>query len=152
MKDKKISPVQPENQFGSLILHNKVSKFPSFGAMNSDFIYPEPDFVKKIEGAKPNFAIYYVLRAGMFGEPPHTHTNDEFLMFMSSDPHDMKNLGATIEIAFGEDWEKYEFSTSTLVRFPKGVQHCPIHVKKLERPFLFGHVWPMSEKHNMQTA
>jgi hypothetical protein len=29
-----------------------------------------------------------------------------------------------------------------VIYFPKGLQHCPIFVKKLDRPFLFGHVWP----------
>jgi hypothetical protein len=126
--------------------------FPSFLKMNNDFVYPKADYLQDIDGAQANFAMYYVLRASVFGEPPHTHTNDEYLMFFSSDPHDMKNLGATIEVAFGKDWEKYEFPTSMHVRFPKGVQHCPIQVKKLERPFLFGHIWPMSERHYMITA
>ncbi len=140
------------NQFEKYVLRNNIIKeFPTFGKMNSDFVYPGEQ-LKEIEGARPNYAIYYVQRAGMFGEPPHSHTNDEYLIFVSADPHDMKNLGATVEVVFGEDWEKYEFSTSTVVRFPKGVQHCPIHVKNFKRPFLFGHLWPMAEKNNMIPA
>lgn len=134
------------------ILRNVVKDWPSFGKLNSDFVYPAEDFFKNIDGARANFAFYYVLRTGMFGESPHSHHNDEYLVFFSSDPHDMRNLGATIEVAFGEDWEKYEFSTSSIVRFPKDVQHCPIHVKKMERPFLFGHLWPMAQKSHILPA
>ena len=44
-------------------------------------------------------------KTGMFAEGPHTHKAEEYLMFISSDPKDMKSLGATVEIAFGEKWE-----------------------------------------------
>ena len=134
------------NKYGNYILRDVRKPWPSFGAMNSDFLSGTPEFMKEIEGARPNFALYYVVRAGMFAEPPHYHPNEEYLMFLSADPHDMKNLGATVEIAFGEEWEKTEFSTSAMVYFPKGLMHCPIHVKKLDRPFLFGHFWPMGEE------
>jgi len=134
------------NKYGNYILRDVRKPWPSFGAMNSDFLSGTPEFIKEIEGARPNFALYYVVRAGMFAEPPHYHPNEEYLMFLSADPHDMKNLGATVEIAFGEEWEKTEFSTSAMVYFPKGLMHCPIHVKKLDRPFLFGHFWPMGEE------
>ncbi len=139
------------NRYAKYIVQNAVNEMAPLGAggkLNSPFVAGTPDFLKAIEGATPNFALYYVLRAGMFMEPPHYHTNDEYLMFISSNPRDMKNLGAVVEVAFGEEWEKVVFSTSALVRFPKGLQHCPIHVKKMDRPFLFGHFWPMGEKSN----
>jgi hypothetical protein len=138
-----------ENKFEKFIVRDAVQPFPQMGGnLNSPFVSGGPDLMKAIEGAIPNFALYYVLRAGMFMEGPHYHTNDEYLMFISSDPHDMKNLGAVVQVAYGEEWEKVEFSTSALVYFPKGLQHCPIYVKTMDRPFLFGHFWPMGEESN----
>ena len=138
-----------KNDFEKYIVRNAVNPFPEMGGkLNSPFVAAGPDLLKSIEGARPNFALYYVLRAGMFMEPPHYHPNDEYLMFISSNPHDMKNLGAVVQIAYGAEWEKVEFSTSALVYFPKNLQHCPIHVKKMDRPFLFGHFWPMAEESN----
>jgi len=137
------------NKYEKFIARDIKAPWPSFGPMNSDFLGGNKEITKVIEdvnGARPNFALYYVKRAGMFAEPPHSHPNDEYLMFLSADPHDQKNLGATVEIAFGEEWEKAEFSTSALVFFPKNVLHCPIYVKKMDRPFLFGHFWPMGEE------
>ena len=135
-----------KNDYEKYIARNAVVEMPPMAGkpLNSPFVSGGKDLMNAIKGAVPNFALYYVLRAGMFMEPPHYHGNDEYLMFISSDPHDMKNLGAVVQIAFGEEWAKVEFSTSTLVYFPKNVQHCPIHVKKMDRPFLFGHFWPMT--------
>jgi hypothetical protein len=141
-----------KNDYEKFIVRDAIGEMTPMGtmgeSMNSPFIYPGPELMEVIEGARPNFALYYVKRAGMFMEPPHYHTNDEYLMFISSDPHDMKNLGALVQVAYGEEWEKVEFSTSALVYFPKYLQHCPIYVKKLDRPFLFGHFWPMGEETN----
>ena len=120
------------SKYEKYILRNVKKPWPSFGNMNSDFVSGNPEFMKEIDGARPNFALYYVVRAGMFAEPPHSHQADEYLMFLGTDPYNMKSLGATVEVAFGEDWEKVEFSTSAMVYFPKGIQHCPIHVKKMD--------------------
>jgi len=50
-------------------------------------------------------------------------------------------LGAEVEIALGEEWKKNIITTSAIVYLPKGLQHCPINVKIVDRPFLFGHIW-----------
>ncbi len=141
-----------ENKYEKYILRSVVQEMPQMGKLASPFVAGSRDFMKVIEGAMPNFALYYIMRTGMFPETPHSHTNDEYLMFLSTDPHDVKNLGAVVEVAYGEEWKKVVFSTSALVLFPKGLQHCPIHVKKMDRPFLFGHFWPMGEEVNIQPA
>ena len=135
-----------KDDYEKFVARNAVVEMPPMAQkpLNSPIVIGGKEMMSAIQGAVPNFALYYVLREGMFMEPPHYHSNDEYLMFISSNPHDMKNLGAVVQIAFGEEWSKVEFSTSTLVLFPKGIQHCPIYVKKMERPFLFGHFWPMT--------
>jgi hypothetical protein len=134
------------HDFEKFIAHNAVIENPPMVVkpLNSPYVACGKDLKDAIQGAMPNFALYYVLRSGMFTEPPHYHSNDEYLMFLSSNSHDMKNLGAVVQIGFGEEWAKVEFSTSTIVLFPQSIQHCPIHVKTMERPFLFGHFWPMT--------
>jgi hypothetical protein len=134
-----------DTKYAHLVLDKVVTLGPPFPPMNSPYAVATPEFWKGVPGAVGQFAFYYVMRTGMFGEPPHSHKNEEYLMFISSDPKDMKNLGATIEVAFGEEWEKYTLNYSTFVHFPKGVVHCPIFVRKLERPFFLGHFWPGGE-------
>lgn len=134
-----------KKKYNHLVLDNPMN--PPFNSrpMNSAFLTGNEYFWKQVDGATCNSAIYYVTRNGMFAEPPHYHRSEEYLMFMSSDPRDMKNLGAVIEVAFEDTWEKYTFSESCFIRFPANVVHCPINVVKLDRSFLFGHYWPTGE-------
>lgn len=87
-----------------------------------------------------NFNFAYVLEPHVLGDPPHKHDCDELLFFMSNDPDNPDDLGGEVEIALGEDWEKHVITTSTIICLPKGVQHCPLYVKRVDRPFYFGHV------------
>jgi hypothetical protein len=151
MPKKKTTGAKSANKYEKYILRDTVVEAPPRKRPASPYVAAIGDFWKGVEGARCNFAFSYILTAPyMFPETPHTHENDEFLFFVSTDPNDMKNLGATVEIAFGEEWEKCTITTSSVIYFPKGLQHCPIFVKKLDRPFLFGHVWPMGEKTNIK--
>ncbi len=132
-------------KYEPLVAKNILVQHMAQPPMNSPYLCGNVDFWKAVPGAVGQFAFYYVMKTGMFAEGPHTHKADEYLMFISSNPKDMKNLGATVEIAFGEEWEKYTFDYSTFVYFPKGVIHCPVYVRKLERPFFLGHFWPGGE-------
>ncbi len=137
------------NKYDHLVLTKPINPAIRMEPQNSPYLVTSPDFYKKITGARGNFALYYIMRAGMFGEPPHWHRAEEMLMFMSSDPHDMKNLGAVVELGLGPNWEKHTFSTSCFVRFPIGLVHGPFYIKKLDRPFLFGHYWASGEPSHM---
>lgn len=130
------------NKYDHLVLTKPI--VPAFSPQNSPFMAGQFDF-KKITGAHGNFALYYIKKSGMFSEPPHWHRSDEMLMFMSSDPKDMKNLGATVELGLGPKWEKHSFSNSCFVRFPAGLEHGPFNIKDFKRPFLFGHYWATGE-------
>ena len=81
-----------------------------------------------------------VLAPHVLADPPHKHDCDELLFFISTDPDNTTDLGGEVEIALGEDWEKHVINTSAIVCLPKGVQHCPVYVKKVDRPFYFGHL------------
>ena len=45
-----------------------------------------------------------------------------------------------MEVALGEEWEKHVVTTSAVICIPAGVNHCPIYVRKVDRPFYFGHL------------
>jgi hypothetical protein len=93
-----------------------------------------------VTGINTNFAFLYVSKPGLMPDPPHKHDFDEFLYFFSSDPANMNDLGAEVEIALGEEWEKHVMDTSFVLYIPKGLQHCPLNIKKVDRPFYFGHI------------
>jgi hypothetical protein len=134
-----------EKKYDKYIAQNIVHPHTQQAQMYSPFLSGNQDFWRMAPGAVGQFAFYYIHKTGMFAEGPHTHKAEELLMFISSDPKDMKNLGATVEIAFDETWEKYSFNYSTFVRFPEGVIHCPVYVRNIQRPFFIGHFWPGGE-------
>jgi hypothetical protein len=98
------------------------------------------DLLAAIGGINCNFNFMGVKEPHLLGDPPHKHDYDEYLFFICSDPAYAPDLGGEVEIALGEEWEKHTITTSSVLCLPRGLQHCPIYVKRVDRPFYFGHV------------
>jgi hypothetical protein len=62
----------------------------------------------------------------------HTHDFDEIIAFLGSNPNDPKNLYGEIEMWL-ED-EKFIITKSCLIFVPKGMKHCPLTIKRVDRP------------------
>lgn len=73
-------------------------------------------------------------------EEPHTHDFDQFLFFFGSNPMDMSDFGAEVELSLGEEGEKHIINAMTVVHIPKGMVHCPLNFKKIDRPVMFMNV------------
>jgi hypothetical protein len=63
---------------------------------------------------------------------PHTHDFDEVLAFFGSDPADFHDLRGEIELWLGD--EKHILTKSCLVFIPKGLRHCPLVFRRVDRP------------------
>jgi len=87
-----------------------------------------------------NFNFVGILGSYVLADPPHRHNCDEILFFISTDPRNSQDLGGELEIALGPEWEKHTTNTPAIICIPKGLQHCPVFVKKVTRPFYFGHL------------
>ncbi len=62
----------------------------------------------------------------------HTHACDEILGFFGSNPDDPHDLGGEIE--FWLEDEKHIITKSSLVFIPKGMKHCPLIIRRVDRP------------------
>ena len=93
-----------------------------------------------ISGVDCNFNFMGVVEPHLMADPPHKHEYDEFLFFITGDPENAPELGGEVEIGLGENWDKHVITTSAIVCLPRGVHHCPINVKNVDKPFYFGHV------------
>jgi len=51
----------------------------------------------------------------------------------------LADLGAEIEIGMGREQERHIITTPASVYVPKGMVHCPLHFKRVDRPVLFVH-------------
>ena len=62
----------------------------------------------------------------------HTHEFDELVAFIGTDTENPHDLGGEIEMWL--DGEKHTITKSCLVFVPKGMKHCPLVVKRVDRP------------------
>ena len=63
---------------------------------------------------------------------PHTHDFDEALAFFGSNPEEPIDLCGEIELWL--DDEKHILHKSCLIFIPKGLKHCPLIIRRVDRP------------------
>jgi hypothetical protein len=62
----------------------------------------------------------------------HTHDADEIIGFFGSNYQDPYDLGAEIE--FWLEDEMHIITSSALIFVPKGMKHCPLILRRVDRP------------------
>jgi mannose-6-phosphate isomerase-like protein (cupin superfamily) len=85
-----------------------------------------------VPGAYNMNTAWYLKAAETLENVPHTHDNDEIIGFFGNDytkPHD---LGGEVEIWL-ED-EKQIISKSAMIFVPAGMKHCPLILRRVDRP------------------
>jgi len=66
------------------------------------------------------------------GSGPHTHDADEIIGFFGNNPQDPYDLGGEIE--FWLEDEKHILTKSCLIFVPRGMKHCPLILRRVDRP------------------
>lgn len=64
----------------------------------------------------------------------HNHDNPEIIIFLGSNPEDPYDLGGEIE--FWMEDERYDLTRSCFIWVPRGMKHCPMVVKRVDRPII----------------
>ena len=67
-------------------------------------------------------------------EQAHSHDFDTVSCFVGSDPKNPSNLGAVLEIQLGD--EKHMLTKTCVIFIPKGLAHCPLIHRSVDRPYL----------------
>jgi hypothetical protein len=81
---------------------------------------------------------WQVFREPVCWETPHTHRFDEYLMFLGAELPDLcKSFDAKIDLWMGKEMEKHIITSATVVFIPKGVLHCPLNFRIINKPVLF---------------
>ena len=72
---------------------------------------------------------------GSFNDPPHVHEDwDEVIGIYGTNPADPFNLGGEVQITLGD--EVHSITQSCAIFVPRGLQHCPLVIKKVSTPIL----------------
>jgi hypothetical protein len=96
-------------------------------------------FGDELQGIDVNILWGHYSHAGIWhrmGEC-HTHTEEEILVLVGADPDDPKNLGACVELAMGEEDERYASTVPTAYVMPKNYLHLPSITRWADKPFAF---------------
>jgi mannose-6-phosphate isomerase-like protein (cupin superfamily) len=120
-----------------------------FGVINT--LYINDELMGKLKGA------YYletslVVRPSPEDKPggkPHTHDWDEYLVFLGTKPEDPFDLGGEIEFWLGG--EKHLVTKSCAIFIPRGVPHCPLYTRRVERPFISFSTGPTVNYHPQES-
>jgi hypothetical protein len=85
-----------------------------------------------VEGGFHMNTAWYLKAAATLEDRPHAHENDEIIGFFGNDPDHPHDLGGEIEMWL-ED-EKHIITKSALLFVPAGMKHCPLILKRVDRP------------------
>jgi hypothetical protein len=85
-----------------------------------------------VEGAFHMNTAWYLKAATTLEDRPHAHENDEIIGFFGNNPDHPHDLGGEIEMWL-ED-EKHIITKSALLFVPAGMKHCPLILKRVDRP------------------
>ncbi len=85
-----------------------------------------------VEGAFHMNTAWFLKAAKTLEDKPHVHDVDEIIGFFGNDPGNPYDLGGEVEIWL-ED-EKQVITKSALLFVPAGMKHCPLILKRVDRP------------------
>jgi len=129
-----------ETTYGNYVLTQPKVKIPERKPTSKVTFGLSEEMMDGIKKFNTNFNFVAILAPHVLMDPPHRHDCDELLFFISTDPENTTDLGGEVEIALGDEWEKHVITTSAIICLPRGMAHCPVYVRKVERPFYFGHL------------
>ena len=85
-----------------------------------------------VPGAFNMNTAWYLKAAATLEDKPHTHDNDEIIGFFGNDAKNPYDLGGEVEIWL-ED-EKQIITRSVMLFVPAGMTHCPLILRRVDRP------------------
>jgi hypothetical protein len=75
---------------------------------------------------------WFLAAEAVLEDKSHTHTYDEIIGFFGNDAENPWDLGAEVEIWLEDEIQI--ITKSTLIFIPAGMVHCPMIVKRVDRP------------------
>jgi mannose-6-phosphate isomerase-like protein (cupin superfamily) len=84
--------------------------------------------------------LMYITEPFLMNTPTHAHDYDQLLYILGGNPANFYDFDAEIEITLGEKSKIYLVNETSIVFIPKGMMHCPINFKRVDKPFIFGHL------------
>ena len=122
--------------------------FTKDSLVKGPFGHPKLRYFSGLRGGDINFGVYwnYITAPFRMPEGPHTHPFDEVWLFLGGDQSNIKDFQAEVEVYLGEEGEKHIITAMTVLEIPRGLVHCPLIFKKIDKPILFVN-FPLTPKY-----
>jgi hypothetical protein len=127
-----------ENKYGKYIIREPHMKPP-----HPEITAPIVAFNRgRVDFPEVKFSINWELidKPFVMEKAGHTHDWDQLLCFIGGNSNDFFDFGAEIEFFIGEEAERYEINTTTLIYVPRGLVHGPLEFKKVRKPIMFNNI------------
>jgi hypothetical protein len=101
--------------------------------------------IKVDKGKLGQFGVNWepVTRAFQMVKEPHKHEYGQILAFISSNMYDLFDFDAEIHLWL--EGEKHIITETTIINVPGGMVHCPLHIVRVGKPFLFNNMYFTAE-------
>ena len=118
----------------------KYEKYVFQHSLNYGDLGPSIEFIGE-KDFDSNFSLIClpVTKPVLMEEFPHSHEFDMYITLIGLNPNGIEDLGGEIELYLGEEKEKYVITKPTSVFMPKGMIHCPLEFKRVDKPILLIH-------------
>jgi hypothetical protein len=93
-------------------------------------------FEAKEYGIDAGWFVLPVMEPRMMEEKPHKHDFPQFFCYLGSNPKNLADFDAEIEVYLGEEGEKHVITSPTILYISPGLVHCPMIYKKVNKPVL----------------
>lgn len=90
---------------------------------------------KDIPGANLSLGMSFLPKPFLMIAEAHKHDFDQFLFFIGGDPNNFVEFTAEVELTL--DGKVNSITYASWVYIPKGMMHCPLNVKRVNKPILF---------------
>ena len=133
----------PETKYGKYIIREPIvkgSSVPEVHICGEKHLYGDEYCPGSIFPDFPNEVTLFTVTEPCTVSAKHAHDYDELLYFLGGNPLNFFEYGAEAEILMGEEDEKHVINTTSIIYVPKGLMHCPIYFRRVDKPVMFMHI------------
>ncbi|MBN1368546.1 MAG: hypothetical protein JW967_11535 [Dehalococcoidales bacterium] len=114
---------------------NNVVKHSPFHVTNekSEYIFQRPNEL----GADCQIVYWSVTKPMYMVKDIHTHNFPQLLCFFGTNPFDMNEFDAEVDLGLGENGDITVITKPTMITLPAGYAHCPLNFRVINKPIYF---------------
>jgi hypothetical protein len=121
-----------ENKYSKYVIRQPMTK-SAFNVVTAPQLTVFGD--KNFGGANFSLGWSYLTKPFLMVDIAHSHDYDQFFVFAGSNLENVMEFDAVVEFYLGG--EKQIIDTTSVIFVPKGLLHCPLNVKIVNKPIMY---------------